>query len=242
MFRFTFASSASSLSRPALLLGIFALSPAAALRAQVPAPPAASSSGRDTVTILFNINDLGLLRALLPLKLTAPEISALKDVFAKLIEEDKARVRQDEDGLRALAADVEQARTAALAGEPISTELEARVAATAKAAQDRERTARNRAIQRVLAVVKQSFTPEQQKQMAAQSMKVPGGKRVPREYAPNPEKAPPSVVQDLAVAFFIEKVLLNDRAPQVIGALKPFPAPEALAGSGDAAPPAKPDN
>lgn len=218
---FRFASSRAPLLRPAFVV-LAGLVSAAAASAQVSAPPPAA--GADPVVILANINDLGLLRALLPLKLAAPQISALKDVFAKIVEEDKVRVQQDKDGLRALAADVERTRTLALAGEPIPAELEARVAATAKAAQARERLAKNSAIQRVLVVVKQSFTPEQQKQMADQAMKVPGGRRVPREYALAPQKAPAAVVQDLAVAFFIENVLLNDRAPQVIGALKPAPA------------------
>lgn len=237
MFRFA----SSPLPRPVLVV-LAGLAAATAAAAQVAAPPPPVVDGgreADPVAILVNINDLGLLRALLPLKLTAPEINALKDVFAKIVAEEKARIRQDEDGLRTVAADVERTRTLALAGEPIPAELEARVAAIARAAQNRERLAKNSAIQRVLVVVKQSFTPEQQKQMADQAMKVPGGKRVPREYALAPEKAPASVVQDLAVAFFIEKVLLNDRAPQVIGALKPAAAPETVTGS-DAAAPAKP--
>ncbi len=242
MFRF---ASLRPVLRPTLVfLAGFVV--AAVASAQVPAPkpppqPAVDGSrGADLSVIIANINDLGLLHALLPLKLTAPEISALKDVFAKIIVDDKTRLQQDADGLRALAAGVERTRTLALAGEPIPAELEARVAAAAKAAQNRERTTRSSAIQRVLVVVKQTFTPEQQKQMADQAMKVPGGKRVPREYALAPKKAPASMVQDLAVAFFIEKVLLNDRAPQVINALKPAAAPEAATGGEAAAAPAKP--
>jgi hypothetical protein len=216
---------------------------AAALQqfAAPPAPPRPPGSGSavaasDPATVLMHINDLGLLRALRPLQLTQAQISALVEVLRAVEKDDAARVRQDEEALRALAGDVARAHTAALAGTPIPTELETRVADAGKAADARLRKAKNDAVLRILVVARASLTPEQQKQIAQTSLKVSGASRsrVLREaYTKDAEKA-----QNLGVAYFIEDVLLNPRAITVLGQMKPAvaaPAPPPPA-SADAPP------
>ena len=199
----------------------------------------AANPAADPVAVLANINDLGLLRALLPLKLTRDQITPLLTVLRKVEEDSKALLKQDADILRALAAEVETARTAALSGAAISTELENRVAAASTAAETRRKAARNQAVGRILAVVKASFTSEQQKLIAAQTQKAVGGRLVPREYQKDPSKAPPEAVQDLAVGYFIDKVLLNERSITVLAQMKP-PTEGAADTSRPPAPPANP--
>jgi hypothetical protein len=202
---------------------------------RLPAPRRQGSAvaPSDPATVLMHINDLGLLRALRPLQLTQAQISALVEVLRAVEKDDAARVRQDEEALRALAGDVARAHTAALAGTPIPTELETRVADAGKAADARLRKAKNDAVLRILVVARASLTPEQQKQIAQTSLKVSGASRsrVLREaYTKDAEKA-----QNLGVAYFIEDVLLNPRAITVLGQMKPAvaaPAPPPPASAG----------
>ena len=200
----------------------------AAARPQTPGSSAGSAprlnKNADVGVVLGTINDLGLLRALQPVKLTPAQLNPLLALLRTLEDEARAGYKKDDDALRAVAAEVEKARAAALTGAPIPAELEARVAALAKAAEERVKKVRNDAVLRLLVVIKETFTPEQQKAMASQTEKVLGGKRVPREFAANPSKAPPQVVQDLAVAYFIEKIFLNERSVLVLSQMKPVAA------------------
>lgn len=168
------------------------------------------------MTVLAQINDLGLLKALLPLKLTDDQRAKLLDILRQVAQQAKSRARQDEAALRALAADVAKARAEALAGTDVPAELEERVAAARKAAEDRQKRARADAIGRILAVAKATLTPEQRERISAQSVKALGGRLVPREFRNNPDKAPREAVLDLATASFIEWVLLNERAIEVL--------------------------
>jgi hypothetical protein len=119
---------------------------------------------------------------------------------------------------------VAKARAEALAGTPVPPELEARVAATAKAAEARRKKARTAAIGRILGALKAGLTSEQVAGIAARAEKVLGGKLVPPQYRQTPDKAPKEAVQDLAVAYFVEQVLLNDRAIDVVSQMKPTAA------------------
>ncbi len=101
--------------------------------------PAATAPSVDPATVLANINDLGLLRVLVPLKLTTEQITPLLALMRKLDEEARTQVKQDGDVLRSLATDIEKARTEALSGTPVPTALEDRVAAASKAAETRKR-------------------------------------------------------------------------------------------------------
>ena len=212
----------------ALFVGVlFAPAPAAAGPAS-PAPPPAVAPPGNAAAVLANINDLGLLKALQPVKLTSEQAAKLVPVLREVADQSKALVRQDEEALRALAADVERARTEALAGTPVPAELEARVEATAKAAEARRKKARAAAIGRILGALKSTLTPEQLAGIAGSVEKVLGVKLVPPRYKQAPDKAPREAVQDLAVAYFVEQVLLNDRAVDMVAQMKP-PATEAPA-------------
>lgn len=191
-----------------------------------PAGSAAASRGLPPATTIAFINDLGLLKALVPLKLTPDQNTRLLAILRQIAEEAKTRAKQDEDALRALSADVETARRDALAGVPVTQELEERVAQAAKAAEERSQRARRGAANRILGVAKAALTPEQRVLIAEQSVKALGGQLVPRQYQSDPSKAPPEVVQDLATVSFIERVLLNERAIEVLSQMKP-PAPSA---------------
>lgn len=196
---------------------------APAVRAQEkPAPPTAPAA--NPMTVVMHINDLGLLKAIGPLNLTQGQIDGLLAILKQVAKDAEARVRQDEDVLRALAADVDKARVEALAGGPISTELETRVQKISRDAEQRQRAAKDLAVRRILGVAKTVLTPAQRDLISAQSEKALGGKLVPREFRQDPAKAPKEAVLDLATAKFIEMVLLNDRAIDVLSRMKPKPA------------------
>ena len=198
---------------------------AAPAPAQDPPPqPAAVAPAGNAAAILMNINDLGLLKALQPVKLTGEQVTALVPVLREVADQGKALLRQDEEALRAIATDVEKARSAALAGTPVPADLEARVEATAKAAEARRKKARTAAVGRIVGALKTGLTPEQLTGIAARVEKVLGGKLVPPQYKQTPSKAPREAVQDLAVAYFVEQVLLNERAVDVVSQMKPPPS------------------
>lgn len=230
--------------------GVVLSVPAAAATAQTkpaaapaaPAPPAtaatAGAGAADPQTVLAHINDLGLLKALQPLRLTEDQITKLLAVMRAVAETGRARAKQEEAVVRAFAADVARAHADALAGAEIPVELEKRVETAGKEATERQRQAKNAAVGRILAVAKAVLTPAQRDQIEAQSRKAFGGRIVPREYRDNPSKAPREAVLDLATGAFIDRVLLNDRAIEVLSRMKPAPVtPTATPG---ATPPAAP--
>jgi hypothetical protein len=49
---------------------------------------------------------------------------------------------------------------------------------------------------------------------------------VPKEYAKDPSKAPKSVIQDLAISAYTERVLLFDRTITLLELIKAAPKPE----------------
>lgn len=219
-----FPFSSSARRRAATLLAALSIpalgSGARAQPQERAAAPAAAAAGVDPDHVLAGINDLGLLKALLPLRLTDEQRTRLLATLRQVAEEGKTAMKQDAEALRALAAEIEQARAGALAGTPISSELEARVAAAGKAAEARHKRARTAALGRILVVAKEVLTPEQREEIEAQSERANGGRLVPRQYQSDPSKAPREAILDLASASFIERVLLNGRAIEVLSQMK----------------------
>ena len=173
------------------------------------------------LTVLAQINDLGLLKALLPLKLTGEQIGALLTAMRAAAEDGKKRAQADDAALRALAADVAKAHAEALAGNAIPDELETRVAAASATAETRGKRARAAATGKILDAAHDALTPEQQDRIEAASEKALGGKLVPKEFQADPSKAPKQAVRDLAMAQFIQNVLLNERSIEVLSQMKP---------------------
>ncbi len=100
--------------------------------------------------------------------------------------------------------------------------------------------AKQKAISDILVVVKAQLTDDQKTNIEAQIEKFLGGKRVPKEYAKDPSKAPAGVVQDLALRAYIDRVLLDERTPDLLAKMKPAaPLADAPATPATSAPGAK---
>lgn len=184
-----------------------------------PSGAAAAAALREAQAVLMQINDLGVLRALAPLKLTRDQTQTLLAVTRALYAEVEKRRGQDAETLRALAPDVRRHYEAGLRGEEIPAEIDEKVGKAFKESEARNAAAKRNAIGRLLIVLKEDFTPAQKAHIEAESVKVFGGKRVPKQYAQDPSKAPKEVVQDLALAAFAERVLLNERIVEVLSRL-----------------------
>ncbi|MGC4044258.1 MAG: hypothetical protein QM758_10705 [Armatimonas sp.] len=172
---------------------------------QPPASPAAVSKARE------QIDDLGLLKALIPLKLTSAQIEAILVPMRAASATAVKLQKQSDDAVAALAPDVAKAYQDAIAGKPVPEALEKKVADGTKAASERYLAARRKAVSEILAVAKEKLTETQKKEAERQCIAFYGGKRVPAQYKENPDKAPRDVVLDLAVQGYIEQVLLFDR-------------------------------
>ena len=196
-------------------LGLIFTCPLPAARAQTPPPPA------DVQKILLDIDDLGLLKALVPLRLTNEQIDKLLVPMKEVVEGNPARRKVDHDALRAIAADLAKARADALAGEPVPPEIENKVTSVLSAASSRFTKNKQDAVVKVQTVAWDVFTPEQKDEIERQVGKWMGGKRlVPREYRNDPKKAPKDAVQGLAVQAFVESVLIGDRSAEILPLLK----------------------
>jgi hypothetical protein len=195
---------------------VFALQPPATV------PPA------DVQKVLSDIGDLDLLKALVPLRLTAVQIEKLQVPLKAIAADNAARRKTDYDALKGISADLAKAREASLNGEPVSQDVENKILLTLNAADDRFAKAKQAAIDRVFAVVKDTFSSDQKDEMERQVGKMLGGKRlIPKEYANDPKKAPKDAVQDLAVQLFVERILIADRISDLLTQLKPTPGDDA---------------
>lgn len=223
-------SSLAPLARPAYPQ---AAPPAPAKAAPAPAPAAPAQKA---FLAYRDVNDLGLIRALEPLKLSSEQRDKFLALLRQIESEFKKRVDDDDAAMAALSEEIAKARQGALAGEPVDKELEARIGAAIKARNDRYAKARSAAIGRIVVLARTALTPVQKDHIEAESVRVLGGKRVPREFRADPSKAPKEAVQDLAVAAFAENVLLNDRSIEVLAALKLPPAGSAAAAAAPTAP------
>lgn len=164
--------------------------------------------------------DLLLLQALVPLKLTAEQIERLLPPMRTAQTEYVRLVRQEEDGLKPLEPELVKARDEAIGGKLPGGDLEKKVLEADKASLGRAAEARKKATLDLLAVLLDALTAEQKAEIERQSEKVFGGKRVPREFAANPSKAPRDQVQALALSAYIERVLLIDRTIPLLEKLK----------------------
>jgi Spy/CpxP family protein refolding chaperone len=218
----------------ALLLTV----PVRSANAQTPsaAPPP------DVQKTLNDIGDLDILKALVPLKLTAEQIEKLRDVLNAVAATSESKRKADHETIRALSAEVSKARTEALAGADISSELEQRVLKAFSEVDQRFAEAKKEAVNQVYAVARPLLTDTQKDEIDRQVVKMLGGKRlVPKEYQRDPKKAPREALLDLSLAYYIERILLFDRARDLLSKIKPAAtAAPASDGAGATPPEQKP--
>ena len=190
-----------------------------------PAPPPLALD-KAAIAVQEQISDLALLQSLAPLKLTAAQIDkllpSLKKARARAVELN----RQDDEALARISPEVTKAREQALKGEGVPETIEKTVREVQRLAASRRLEATRTTVKDVLESFRELLTDSQKSEIEKQSEKLFGGKRVPKEYAKDPGKAPKEVVQDLALSAFIERVLLFDRAFTLLEKLKAAPKPE----------------
>ena len=187
------------------------------------APPLKIVPAAEAVRARDHIADMTLLQSLVPLQLMPKQIDQLLPILKETHSEYAKLVHKDEDALKALEPDLRAAREAAFEGKLPPTELEKRVGDANKAADARYSEARKKATLTLIAVLLDSFDEDQKAEIEKQSEKLFGGKRVPKQYAKTPDKAPKDQVQALALQAFIERVLLIDRTIPLLEKLKTTP-------------------
>jgi hypothetical protein len=184
--------------------------------------------------VLGDVADLDLLKVLQPLKLTKEQREKLLVPLREAVKVGATRRKEDYDGLRALGAEAAKARAEALNGAPVPAEFEARVTKTVSESDARANEARKQAVASIASVANDVLTTEQKDEMERLVGKALGGKRlVPAKYRSNPNSAPKAEVQALALGFYVENVLLNERTVDLLTQIKtpnaPPPAPPAPA-------------
>ena len=171
-------------------------------------PPAAPSA----LQVREQIDDLGLLKSLVPLQLTPAQIEALLPPMRAASTAAVALRKQSDEAVLALADEVAKAYALAIAGKPLPESLEKKTTEAGRAANERFLAARRKAVGEILAVAKVKLTETQKKEIERQCIAFYGGKRVPALYKENPDKAPREVVLDLALQGYIEQNFLFDRS------------------------------
>jgi hypothetical protein len=190
----------------------------------------------DVQKTLDHIGDLDILKALNPLKLTAEQIEKIVEVLKSVAATGETKRKEDNETFRALAAEVAKARESALQGGEITTELEQKVIKAFGDVEKRFTDTKKEAVNRVYGVTRPLLTDAQKEEIDRQVVKLLGGKRlIPREYQKDPKKAPKEVLQDMSLAYFIERILLFDRTRDLLTKIKPA---EAVGTSGATASPA----
>ncbi len=157
------------------------------------------------------IDDLGLLKSLLPLQLTAPQIEALLPPMRTASAAAASLKKQSDETVLGLESEITKAYAAALSGKPLPESLEKKTTEAAKATAERFVAARRKATDDIFVVAKMQLTETQKKEVEKQCIAFYGGKRVPAQYKENPDKAPREVVLDLALKGYIEQMFLLDR-------------------------------
>lgn len=196
--------------------------------------PASSSSapGTDIQRINQDLSDIDLLRPFLPLSLTRKQVD---DIVAAMKETSAISTevkRQDEEATRALAADIAKVRADALKGTLIPTAFDAKIAAAAKASDQRLAEAKQKAIKKLLTTLDATLTSSQKETVFEwEKQQLGGGYRVPAEYKSDPSKAPKEIVRALALVELIKYALLSDRTLTLLQQYKPADAPSAAAGA-----------
>ncbi len=211
---------------------------------QTPDTPPPALPPADVQKVLGYIADLDLLKVLAPLKLTSEQSQKILVPLRAAAALGATRRKEDYDALRALATDAAKIRTEALTGTPVPATFEARVGKAVADSEEKAAQARKNATAQILPVLRDVLTSEQKDEMERQVGKLLGGKRlIPAKYRNNPNQAPKEEVQDLAMGVFVERVLLNDRMPSLLGQLRPAasaPAPAADGTNPPAAPASNP--
>ena len=185
---------------------------------QAPAVP--TDTAKKALAVQEHIADLSLLQSLTPLKLTAPQIEKLLPILKKARERAVELNRQDDEALAALTGEVAKARAQAIAEGTFPETIEKRIGETQRLSASRRLETTRKTVAEVLESLREFLTQPQKDEIEQQSEKYFGGKRVPKEYGKEPSKAPKSVVQDLAISAYIERVLLFDRSITLLELLK----------------------
>lgn len=183
-------------------------------------PPASTETAKKALVVQEQIADLSLLQSLSPLKLTPSQIEKLLPVLKKARERAVELNRQDDEALLRLAPEVTKARAQALTEGTVPETIEKRVGETQRLAASRRLEATRKTVAELLEFIRDILTPSQKDEIEQQSEKFFGGKRVPKEFAKDPAKAPKTVVQDLAISAYIERVFLFDRAITLLELMK----------------------
>jgi hypothetical protein len=184
------------------------------------APSVPSDTTKKALAVQEHIADLSLLQSLTPLKLTAPQIEKLLPILKKARERAVELNRQDDEALAALTGEVAKARAQAIAESTFPDSIEKRIGETQRLSASRRLETTRKTVAEVLESLREMLTPTQKDEIEQQSEKFFGGKRVPKEYGKEPSKAPKSVVQDLAISAYIERVLLFDRSITLLELVK----------------------
>jgi len=195
------------------------LSIAAVLFAAPQTPPIKPSP--EAVRARDAIADIVLLQSLVPLKLRARQIDRLLPKMKAAQEEAIRQLKLDDDALKTVEPFLSKLRSNAVAGTLPSADDEKKVADTNAEMEKRFAEARRKAVADLVAESIAVLDETQKSEVQRQSDALFGGKRVPKKYAANPSKAPRNEVEALALAAYVERVLLIDRTIPLIESMRP---------------------
>ncbi|MFM7320080.1 MAG: hypothetical protein ACKO5K_00975 [Armatimonadota bacterium] len=177
-------------------------------------PSAEAVRARDAIA------DIILLQSIVPLKLRASQIDRLLPLMKAAQEEAVRQLKLDDEALKTVEPFLTKLRTGAVSGTLPSADDEKKVADTNAEMEKRFAEARRKAVADLLAVSIAVLDETQKNEVQKQSDSLFGGKRVPKKYAANPSKAPRNEVEALALAAYVERVLLIDRAIPLFESLR----------------------
>ena len=184
----------------------------------------------DVQKTLYEIGDLELIRALQPLKLTAAQIETLSKPMKEILASGEKERKADYDAILALAAEVTKARAAALGGEPIPADMDAKVRKASEASSERFEAAKKTAISKIYNLALTTLDDPQKEEIVRQVIKMLEGRRpIPKEFKDKPNLAPKDKVQEVALGIYTERVLILERVPEILSKMKPavLPPPDA---------------
>lgn len=186
---------------------------------QEPVKPTVFKPHPDAVRARDMYADLRLLDSLVPLELTKDQITQLLVPMKAAQKEYEGLLKQADDAAKALADALTEARNAAIEGKKAPAELSKKIDDLGKATETRQVTAYQKSVEATLAVTLKVLTAPQKSELLRQSEKAFGGKRVPKAFQNNPEKAPKDQVEALALIEFVKGVLLIDRTIALLEAM-----------------------
>lgn len=203
------------------LLGLILGMPQGAIAQPATEKPAGSNVPADIQRGVEQIADLDLLKALLPLKLTAEQRDKLVAGLKAASASNEARLKADHEAWRKVLPAIEKAHADALMGTPMPPEVEASILKLLSDSEKRINSSKKELVNRIFVVAKEVLTPTQIDEVERQTSKMLGGKRlVPREYKNNPSQAPKEVVQDLMLQMYVERIFLFERTLTVLSRLQ----------------------